>query len=733
MAEPATQPRQRPAAARAVAHGSIHVSMLVAIALCLAATGAGAAEPPRPIPPSPYDILDRRLLETPTLDGVDLCIPVGLPDAYESFVALLERREWQQALEIVEAHLGEVDEVPAEAALLIASVQARVASEREEMLVARDALQRALRRSAPRRSRACGRLEMARLALLLGRYPESAAQCTMAERLLEDLVGVDGRFEEAKFYRTEGLYRTDRAFEAHLGFRRLARSANARLAAGARLRLTDLSFEAGKSERARMEYEALLPRAEAFGASLMGWALRVAEAAMDDGDYEGALAWMERYLEATTNRDAFDLVTIRRADVEYLRGDERKARELLDLVSERRGRHAPGLIASVRQVDLRLEPGTGDKRVETVLAAASSSLRAVRLYALGVLVSELLRQGDIDGALAAGTRLAYEGYDRVLTPNFRRDLDEMLARATSAPRTEDACLAVTLRLGGRYSILMDRAREPDPFLALGGCLEILEMPWLAIDVYRRLTRTFGAEAAGAVALPLARVSLNAEDYAMVRAAAHASLAREAEAEVEHASEWRLLLAEAELRDGQPAEAAKLLQGLLEQADMGGIERRRLHATLLYAEAVSVIGSDEESRALLVTSLSKVPREARSRWPLVHGEASLLTAEAHRDAGDVDRARALYRSAAEELPSGAMASEAGYWLGALGPDAEMLADIEAGRAGRGDVWHEALGMEEAGPWRSLAQLESDLDPLRRAYLPSTRFARGVLPAKQAADR
>src|SRR5690606_39105296 len=105
-------------------------------------------------------------------------------------------------------------------------------------------------------------------------------------------------------------------------------------------------------EQVSVEYESMLPRASAFGASLEGWALRASEAALDAGDVVRALRWLERFVEATSDREARDVAAIRQADLEARLDDPLAARKRLAALVVRRGRDPVGDLAAVRAVDL---------------------------------------------------------------------------------------------------------------------------------------------------------------------------------------------------------------------------------------------------------------------------------------------------------------------------------------------------------------------------------------------
>lgn len=648
-----------------------------------------------PLPPSPYDILRSRDLETPLLDAVGVCEPEDLDPAVEPVLERARAGDWKEARQILSDWATGLDQPGPELVVLDAVLYARAAEDREDRLDVVEKLGESLTHGGLEGSHYCLRMELARALLSLERDAEAAAQLTMAERALGESGDAGQRSDAIAFGRAEILYKTGKRFAAHLAFRKLVRSDDPRIAAGARLRLTDLSFDSGKIEKVSMEYEALLPRASAFGGSTTGWALRAAEAALDVGDYERGLRWIELFLEDGPARDARDAAEIRLADLDARFEDPLRARKRLASVSGRRHGDRIGALAAVRAIDLGVSGGSPEQRVEILLRALREQRRGVRRYALGVLMSELEDRGDFDGALAVATRLAYEGIDPVVTPGFEKRLDVLLERMAGGGEAP-VCSEVVRALGGRYGILIERASVAHPFVQTGLCFEELELPWLAVKVYRAITRRFGPAGAEAVTLPLARSSLAIGETTLARRVAQAALEdpgpdREA---------WAAVLAEADFAEGRVDEAAEELRAVLDSPSLG-LERGKLIRLL----ALTLADRGEVDHVRFVAERAAAWLDAEDAGPaakLAIVEAALLAAHAHRQAGRIQEARSAYRAVERHADPGALRSSARFWLGRSDPrgrDSEWGVDPE-----------ETLG----SPWGRLALFERAVAPLSNAY-------------------
>lgn len=669
-------------------------ALLVAGGICPThARGSGSS------PPSPVDILGRHDLDAPFLDAVPLCVPFELEGTVDPLLEKATSGSWNEAHRAL-ARMSEKLEGRAEAlAALEAIFTAREANDREKRAAAESALHVLVGEKAQRKQRPCLRLERARLLLLLDRPAEAAAELTRVERAL----GNDGSWVAARragieFSRAEVLFLMGRRFEAHMAYRKIARAENPRLALAARLRLTDLSFDSGKLDDVSLEYEALLPRATAFGGALDGWSLRAAEAALDSGDPARALRWLERYVGSTNDRDAKDVAEIRRADLELRLDDPLAARRRLAGLASRRTSDAIGTLAAVRSVDLDVFEGSSEERLEILASAIRDQRQGLRRYALGVLMRDLAAREVFDGALAVATRLAFDGVDAMVVPGYTALLDTLLARLVT---DGDAGCGRTVRaLGGRYGILIERASSVAPFAQLGRCFERMELPWLAVPVYRTISRRFGTQGASDIALPLARASLAIGDGSLARHMADAALVDT----TPESAAWQAILAEVDFKEGRTSFAMKRARSILDARDL---ELQRSSLALAMARAAARDASREDARFLaarlpgwLDEDAGDPPSTARVRLL----EAGLLTAHALRRASMHEEAFAVYRSVDRHAESGPLRSSARFWLGIA-----RQVDLAGNRA-----WGEDVDRTLGAPWAGVAGFEERFESLRDVY-------------------
>lgn len=676
------------------------IALLCLVAAVAASAHASAADG---LPPSPYDILRSQDLDTPLLDAVPYCVPPGLDPAVAPVLEQASAGEWKEARKSLAAWVRGLDAPGIELVTLDAVLASREADEREDQLEIEEHLRAILRRREIDGVELCLRLELARTLLEMGRDSEAAAQLTRASRRLDER-DAEGRHEDdVAFWRAEILYRRGRAFDAHLAFRKLARSEDARLALASRLRLTDLSFDSGKIENVSDEYEALLPRASAYGASVSGWARRAAEAALDAGEHGRAIRWLERFLESGPDRDARDAVEVRLADLDVVYDDPLLARKRLSGVSSRQRSDPLGALAAIRAIDLGVAPGSPEQRLDMLLRTLRDQRDGVRRYALGVLMEELRHRGDLDGSLAVATRLAYEGVDPVVTPRYTDVLDEVLARLIARRADDGDCGELVRALGGRYGILIERASDPEPFAQVGECFEEMELPWLAATLYRTITRRFGTAGAERIALPLARASLSVGEVTLARRVASAAL----EEPDDESHEWRAILAEADFIDGRFAESADGLKKILDRPDLA---RDRGRLVRLLALTLEASGSRSDARFVGERVAAWLPRdEAAPAAEAAMIEAAVLAAHAHRKAGRESEAHRLYRVVDAHAEAGALRSSARFWLGLDGePDA------------KGEpAWGEDPSVTLGAPWARYASFERRVGPLWKAYGRSVR--------------
>ena len=674
--------------------GSGWVGLSLVALLSVAARGQAA----EPLPPSPYALVPGRFLETPLVEAVPYCVPEGLDPAIDPILEQADAGAWQSARELLGEWIRRRETSDAALHVLADVFAAREARDREVRLAVAARLRERLRGSMPPDRALCLRMELARLLMLLGRDAEAAGQWALSERLLEASDPTNDSLRRAlAFGQAEVLYRTGMRFDAHLAYRELARAEEPRLAAAARLRLTDLSFDAGRIENVSLEYEALLPRATAFGASAKGWALRAAEAALAVGDHERGQRWIERFVEGETDPQVLDLATIRQADLDVTLGDPIRARARLAEVGGRREGEPLGSLAAIRVIDLGISEEAPRKRVERLMEIVRVHSQTLRRYALDVLMSELAEREEVEEALIVATRLAYEGVDPVVTPAFGPRLDDLLDRATGGAETD--CEGILDVLGGRYGMLIERASRIEPFLRVGECFERIELPWLAAPVYRAVSRRFGAIGAERIALPLARSAASTGELALARRMAEASLTEPGPDEIR----WRAVLAEVDFRESRTAAAAAGLQAVLDAPELI-FDRGRLARLLALTfeerddpEAVSFL--DER----LPHWLEQAPQGPIARASML--EATLQTAHALRRSGWRARARTLYRAIVRHAADGTLRSSARFWLGLENEDEAI----------RNAAWSEDPTEALGSPWGRLARFEQRFESLADAYL------------------
>ncbi len=671
---------------------AVFVAVLVSAGVADASAQRGRSE----LPPSPYVILGSGLLDPPRLEAIPVCVPARLSLQLGDFEAAIDGSDFEAAKKWLKDYEGTIaiqdpEEHKRDVALLRATHAARSASGRAKRLVAYGLLQEITRREREPQRLVCALIESARLLTALARLPEAGAT---TKRILKhhSWLGDDhASVQAAKFFDAELLYRRGDDFNAHLRYRELAGSTNPRLAAAARLRLTDLSFDAGKSRSVQLEYETLLPHGAAFGARLVDWALRAAEAALDAGEFAAAESWLDRYLEEIEDRDTRDTVEIRRADLDALRGKPEQSFKRLRGLWGRKGRSDVEALARVRSIDLGVSSEAPDVRIGRLHDATASHNQRVRVYALSVLVHELVLLGRIDEGVAAVTRLAYEGADSVLARRFPEDLAALLERARVDVEDEGGCKRMIRRLGGRYGILLDHARDVEPFLALGRCFESLRLHDLAVALYRSLARSFGSSVASRVALPLARTSLEVGDVALARAAAEANIRHGGR----QLAQWRALLTRAEAALDHDDKARVMVRELLAN---NVAPDQRVSLTLLFAQLLDGRSYDQDT-ALLARTLEGTSRVLRDRDPTVFAEANMRTAEILRRQGRLQAATKFYELAADFLPEGARRDEAFYWSKRESHTAAGTREEESG---------------VGGPWTRLARYDQAAQSLEQRH-------------------
>lgn len=662
---------------------------VVALVAPLAAPGSALAMP------SPYRVVRLGALQTPPLDAFAFCVPSDVdPDLRrlaETAASSGARAAWQSLEALAETPGWRPVGLP----LVRAGLRARLAEDATERRTAREALRRALAAGGPPGALACARLETARLELQAARHPEAAAQASLASGMRSQIADPVPIGDGAAFYRAEALYLSAHLERAAELYRRLASAPRARTAAAARLRLADIAFDQGDPAGARTEYEALLTKADVFGASVEGWALRAAEAAWAVDDVAAAANWIQRFLLADPDRDVRGLAEIRLADAYAWGGDAEASRQALERVREAHGSDAVGLLADVRRVDLAISELPPEEDEERLREAGRSPVLALSLYARATLAHVLRQRQEIDAALAVLTRLVYESPPLEVAPTLVPDVDAVMGLAASTVRGEDGCSGFVQRVGAHSAALSRRAADPRPFQLLAECYEHLRLPTLALKVHRELIRAFGAELGEAAALPVARAAFATGDVSLARTAAAAGVRRGGP----RREQWALLLGEAERVEGRLDEAVEQLRPLVEA---GAPEQDPTAAILALARTSVRRAGGDDARELLRRAIGTLDAGQRAAGGERLGEAAKLTAELFRKRGEAEPAAALYQLALERLPDGVQRAESAYWLGALHADEDV----------RAQAWQRAAGMANGGSWSRLAASELELAPLRR---------------------
>ncbi len=645
--------------------------------------------------PSPYRVVRIGALKTPPLDAYGFCVPGDVDPDLRQVAETAASSGAEAAASSLEA-LSETPGFDPEGITLVrAGLAARLATDGRSQREAREGLRLAMAAGGPPGAIACARLESARLEIHSARYPEGAAQAALALAMRSQIADPVPIGDAASFYRAEALYLAGHLDRAAEQYRRLAATPRVRTAAAARLRLADVRFDGGDTLGARGDYEALLAKAEVFGASVDGWALRAAETAFTAEDVAAAANWLQRFLLADVDRDVRGLAEIRLADAYAAGGDAKASREALERVIEAHGENAIGLLAEVRGFDLGVTNVPSEQQAERLAVAGRHPTLGLSLYARAALGRLLRDRHEIDAALEVLTALSYESPPLELAPTLSEDIDAVMALAASTVRGEDGCMAFVERAGAHSASLSRSAGNPEPFQTLASCYEHLRLPSLALKVHRELIRAFGSELGEEAALPVARAAFATGDVSLARTAAVAGVRRGGE----RRDAWALLLGEAERVEGRLDAAAEQLLPLVEA---GKPEADPVAAILALARTAVKRKAADDGRTPLSAALDRLDAAQRLAGGERLGEAAKLTAELFRKRGEAGRAAELYQLALDRLADGVQRAESAYWLGALTED----------EAVRTDAWRIAAEMKEGGSWSRLARSEEALRPLRQ---------------------
>jgi len=613
--------------------------------------------------PNPYQILGIRL-DAPSIDAVALClgdapIPTSTPASRE-----------QGASAPTDDQTGDT-----ETPLATAIISARSAAGEIDERAARKRLVQALSNTASPRTMACGWLELARLELRSNRVPEARATAGRALRALEKSGGPNPLRRAVRFYRAESLAGTG-DMDAALAIHRELSTGEDSIARSSQLRLADAKQSESPSRAQRLALESLI--VHNAGTSSAAWGPRLSEFAIAEGDFDGALDWLDLAAKSDlpmteTLRDA---IAFRRADVLHAKNDKKAARAILQELAESGRTHAIQRFALVRKLDL------GGNRDEAALRrlerAFENGDRRLAAYAGGVLARRLLAAERHEQALEILVELVHRRAD---TPENLID-PTLFDASLDALSTTGSCETWITQVGGLRDLLLRYAATPGPFLRLGDCYQEVGMHAAALETFRGIAKSFGPTVVGALTLRSAQSEYRLGQLATARAAAHANV----QAAVEPLDAWRLLLARIQLSDGEPTEAKRTLRPVLEHIAKVAAPSHRPDdraAILLGARAAASSGADVEDRALLRRALARAPTESDPTNGLT--EASLIIADLHRQAGELDTARELYTPALTRLDHGVLRSRSAYWLGVLASHSDEARALWSRVANDDDPW------------------------------------------------
>ncbi len=605
--------------------------------------------------PTPYTVLGEQVLATPVLDPFDFCAvlrafyPGEKPATPENFAAIWE--------EIAQQDAAPAEELPKGWRLFRTALRARMAGERKEQVHAAADLYAEIVESEPSVERACGRLELARLAVILGRFPEAAAQARKAQEEFATFDGFADQRDAARFMRAEAFYFDGKHTGLAAFYAELEKVPVPRIARAARLRLLDLRFDRGERARLNGAYAAAVQRAIGSHGLEWQWGARLAEVAVAGGELEQAQAWLQKFRLAMAWSPERGVAMIREADllVGLSRWEESEA--LLSEVFEKTAGQPVGWLAELRLMAYGFGKGGRDQYLKRLQEIGEAQHPALSQYARGVLAHEWTEAGKLDAALALLMRLVGEGVSASLTPNLISDIDRTSTLAARLAESSEGCLPLLQRLGGARAALMRRATVLDAFFAVGACYLESGLPEASAAYYREIVRDRGSEVAAKVALPLARAAFALGDLRLAGASARAQVKR-SDAET---PAWKLLLAQVELAQGRMKPAIELVLPLVESAALG---EEHVLAVATLARAAARLPRGEQYKELLRRELEAVPAAERWRWSEDFGEAAVVAADFYRLAGKLETALTLYGAALELFPDGYFRAEAAYWSGDL---------------------------------------------------------------------
>lgn len=520
--------------------------------------------------------------------------------------------------------------------------------------VRRRAERLAVARSAPPAQAVCAWLEVARLSLALGRLPEAAAEAGRARSLAES-IGSAPHARAAAWLRAEALRAAGRSEVAEDDYRALAKGPSRSLSVLASLRLADRQLERGRPADALEGYESGLASLEEGNAARGPLALRAAEAAAAAGRRAVALAWLDRALDAGLTDRHLVVARLRRAALLAAEGRTAESRADLEAVQSFDRDGPGGRLARVRAAELALDAELEEPAPEALAARLEPLVRDPHLGVAREAQRVLAR-------LEARTGEPVRAVERLLPltgPDADRALGEALAAvAASAGARRANCPALIARLAPRERILLRRAPEPAPLVALADCYAAIGWNDAAIALLRTVVQEFEPKGRLEAALSLARLLLAEGELDSASAAAIERVDAEA---VANRVTWRLVLAEVRLARGDAAGAREALAPLLAPGAVLEPEERADVITVL----VRAAALDPTLRgAPLAAALADLDAETRAAGGERLGDALLEAAHLARRGGEGDRAHSLYRAAVELLPGGLRRAQAWFWIGAL---------------------------------------------------------------------
>ncbi len=675
---------------------TLRVLLTVALGLALHSAHAAAAEVAAP---SPFPVLQPRALTPPLLDVAPVCLPGAERASFGPALERLRNGDVEGARHKLRGLAAEFGiEERQDADLADAVLAARASG---DPTTSRAALRDALERNPSAASRACARIELARLAIRKRLLPEARAELGRVARELADTRPPDGSELTSRFYAAEIAVLEGRRETAAAAYAQLAEVSRPWLSRAARLRRADLAIAwpvPDPAETTRGAWRRLataLDEARSAEIDVAAWSPRAAEIAIAAGELEAAHRWLA---DAERIESGSGVASIRKADVLVALDRAADARKVLDRVASSGTLRAARDLANVRRAGYGVGGESTQQRVERLRRGAASLHPHVAAYARFELARVQLTDGDVTSTLESLARLAYTG----ALPGVEEGLAGVLDRAVRAAAPEGTpCAAVLERLGGRRNLFIGLSNEPGPFLRLGDCFLELEMPRQALDVYRQLARRFGTDETLGLPLRMARASFAAGDLPILRATLRAYFSAPENADASGArsadgTHWRWLRARLDLHDGEVGRAALTLEqlalgGAMPERVRVGVERElaRLPDGALPARRIGVA---------LATSLAKPAGE-----PAARAEAWLRLADLQRAEGRGTIARAAYRRAAELLPPGSRRTRALFAAGLLTTDANQIP---------GSL-KEARNAAPTLHWARLADSEARLIALRAA--------------------